>query len=139
MMSLQPQSLRRADYLEPFGTLAVVRPAATGAPLDAAAADDLEPFVLVRASGEVTVFNGYVDLGTGIATGSAQIIAEELDVSFGRAAMVLSDSAVAADHGPTIASDTIQLSAKSCREPQRRHCAFLWIGPRRFLGSLRRR
>jgi nicotinate dehydrogenase subunit B len=111
MMSLQPQSLRRADYLEPFGTLAVVRPAATGAPLDAAAADDLEPFVLVRASGEVTAFNGHVDLGTGIRTALAQIVAEELDVPLARVSMVLGDTSLAPDQGPTIASETIQLSA----------------------------
>ncbi len=112
MIPLQPQGLRRADYLEPFGTLAVVRPAALDAPLDAAAADDLEPFVLVRASGEITAFNGHVDLGTGVRTALAQIVAEELDVAFERVAMVLGDSAVAPDQGPTIASETIQLSAK---------------------------
>ena len=111
MMSLQPQGLRRADYLEPSGTLAVVRPAAPGAPLDAAPADDLEPFVLVRASGEVTAFNGHVDLGTGIRSALAQIVAEELDVSFARVAMVLGDTGLAPDQGPTIASETIQLSA----------------------------
>jgi nicotinate dehydrogenase subunit B len=112
MTRLQPQGLRRADYLEPFGTLAVVRPAALDAPLDAAAADDLEPFIVVRASGEVTAFNGHVDLGTGVRTALAQIVAEELDVSFERVAMVLGDSAVAPDQGPTIASETIQLSSK---------------------------
>ena len=42
----------------------------------------------------------------------AQIVAEELDVAFERVAMVLGDSAVAPDQGPTIASETIQLSAK---------------------------
>ena len=47
MIPLQPQGLRRADYLEPFGTLAVVRPAAPDAPLDAAAPDDLEPGLLI--------------------------------------------------------------------------------------------
>ncbi len=112
MIPLQPQGLRRADYLEPFGSLAVVRPAAPDAPLDAAAADDLEPFVLVRASGEITAFNGHVDLGTGVRTALAQIVAEELDVAFERVAMVLGDSAVAPDQGPTLASETIQLSAK---------------------------
>ena len=45
-------------------------------------------------------------------TALAQIVAEELDVAFERVAMVLGDSAVAPDQGPTIASETIQLSAK---------------------------
>jgi nicotinate dehydrogenase subunit B len=111
MIPLQPQGLRRADYLESFGTLAVVRPQAPGAPLDAAAADDLELFILVRASGEVTAFNGHVDLGTGVRTALAQIVAEELDVSLARVSMVLGDTRLAPDQGPTIASETIQLSA----------------------------
>lgn len=111
MIPLQPQGLRRADYLESFGTLAVVRPQAPGAPLDAAAADDLEPFILVRASGEVTAFNGHVDLGTGVRTALAQIVAEELDVPLARVSMVLGDTRLAPDQGPTIASETIQLSA----------------------------
>lgn len=113
MTPLQPQGLGRADYLEPFGTLAVVRPVALGAPLDAAAADDLEPFILVRASGEVTAFNGHVDLGTGVRTALAQIVAEELDVPLAKINMVLGDTRLAPDQGPTIASETIQLSAIS--------------------------
>jgi nicotinate dehydrogenase subunit B len=123
MTPLQPQGLRRADYLEPFGTLAVVRPGALDAPLDAAAADDLEPFILVWASGEVTAFNGHVDLGTGIRTALAQIVAEELDVPLGSVSMVLGDTSLAPDQGPTIASETIQLSAipLRCAAAQARH------------------
>ena len=111
MTALQPQGLRRADYLEKPGTLAVVQPEAPGASLDEATAGSLAPFVIVAAAGEVMAFNGHVDLGTGIRTALAQIVAEELDVSFERVAMVLGDSAVAPDQGPTIASETIQLSA----------------------------
>jgi nicotinate dehydrogenase subunit B len=111
MIPLQPQGLRRADYLDPSGTLAVVRPQAPDAPLDVAAADDLEPFIVIRASGEVTAFNGHVDLGTGIRTALAQIVAEELDVPFASVSMVLGDTRLAPDQGPTIASETIQLSA----------------------------
>ena len=111
MTTLQPQGLRRADYLEKSGTLAVVQPEATpGASLDEAITASIAPFVIVTAAGEVTAFNGHVDLGTGIRTALAQIVAEELDVSFARVAMV-PRSAVAPDQGPTIASETIQLSA----------------------------
>ena len=45
------------------------------------------------------------------AAALAQIVAEELDVSFARVAMVLGDTGLAPDQGPTIASETIQLSA----------------------------
>ncbi len=111
MTSLQPQGLRRADYLEKPGTLAVVEPEACSASLDEATADSLAPFVIVAAAGEVTAFNGHVDLGTGIRTALAQIVAEELDVSLERVVMVLGDTGLAPDQGPTIASETIQLSA----------------------------
>jgi nicotinate dehydrogenase subunit B len=109
--ALQPQGLRRADYLEKTGTLAVVQPEAPDVSLDEAPADSLAPFVIVTAAGEVTAFNGHVDLGTGIRTALAQIVAEELDIALARVSMVLGDTAVAPDQGPTIASETIQLSA----------------------------
>src|SRR5580658_586782 len=111
MTALQPQGLRRADYLERPGTLAVVEATAGEAALETAPAESLAPFVLVAATGEVTVFSGHVDLGTGIRTALAQIVAEELDVAFERVSLVLGDTAIAPDQGPTIASETIQLTA----------------------------
>ena len=123
MTALQPQGLARADYLERPGTLAVVRSEVPGSAVDSAKAETLEPFVIVSASGEVAAFSGHVDLGTGVRTALAQIVADELDVAFGRVAMVLGDSAVAPDQGPTIASETIQLSARPLRRAaaQARH------------------
>ena len=122
-MALQPQGLRRADYLETPGTLAVVQTTAPEASLDEAPAEALSPFLIVAATGEVTAFNGHVDLGTGIRTALAQIVAEELDVAFERVSMVLGDTAVAPDQGPTIASESIQLSAIPLRRAaaQARH------------------
>jgi nicotinate dehydrogenase subunit B len=111
MTALQPQGLRRADYLEKRGTLAVVEATASEANLETAPAESLAPFVVVAATGEVTVFSGHVDLGTGIRTALAQIVAEELDVALARVSLVLGDTAITPDQGPTIASETIQLSA----------------------------
>lgn len=111
MTALQPQGLRRSDYLGKPGTLAVVQTETPGVALDEAPAESLAPFVIVGAAGDVMAFNGHVDLGTGIRTALAQVVAEELDVSFERVAMVLGDSALTPDQGPTIASETIQLSA----------------------------
>lgn len=84
------------------GTLAVVRTTAAGA---------AETFVEIGGDGTVTAFNGHVDLGTGIRTALAQIVAEELDVALARVTMVLGDTARAPDQGATIASETIQVSA----------------------------
>lgn len=74
-----------------------------------------EPFVAVHDDGGVSAYNGHVDLGTGIQTSLAQIVAEELDVPFERVAMVLGHTRDAPNQGPTIASATIQISAVPLR------------------------
>ena len=90
------------------GTLVVVR-------RDAATGKD-ETFVRITAGGEVNAYNGHVDLGTGIRTALGQIVAEELDVSFARVVVVLGDTAEVPNQGPTIASETIQITAVPLRK-----------------------
>lgn len=60
-------------------------------------------------------FNGHVDLGTGIRTSLAQIVAEELDVPLAQLDMVLGHTNAAPNQGPTIASASIQISAVPLR------------------------
>jgi nicotinate dehydrogenase subunit B len=88
------------------GSLSVVR-AVEGA---------FETFVKITADGSVTAFNGHVDLGTGIRTALGQIVAEELDVSFARVVVVLGDTSRVPNQGPTIASETIQITAVPLRQ-----------------------
>jgi nicotinate dehydrogenase subunit B len=90
------------------GSLSVLRRAAS-------AETGGETFVKIAADGQVTAFNGHVDLGTGIRTALGQIVAEELDVSFARVVVVLGDTARVPDQGATIASETIQISAVPLR------------------------
>src|SRR4030088_1168384 len=99
------------------GSLSVVRPVGSGA--EAA----FETFIRITADGSVTAFNGHVDLGTGIRTALGQIVAEELDVSFARVVVVLGDTAQVPNQGPTIASETIQITAVPLRKAaaQARH------------------
>ena len=78
-----------------------------------------ELFIAVLADGRVMAFNGHVDLGTGIRTALAQIVAEELEVPFERVTMVLGHPFDVPNQGPTIASATIQITA----EPLRRAAA----------------
>ncbi len=73
------------------------------------------PYVLLDSAGRIFGFNGHVDLGTGIRTALAQIIAEELDVAPGAVAVILGDTARTPDQGATIASETIQKSAVPLR------------------------
>ena len=74
-----------------------------------------ETFIKITADGSVTAFNGHVDLGTGIRTALGQIVAEELDVSFARVVVVLGDTSHVPNQGPTIASETIQITAVPLR------------------------
>ena len=92
------------------GSLAVIRAAGSGAEAV------FETFVKITADGAVTAFNGHVDLGTGIRTALAQIVAEELDVSYARVVVVLGDTSLAPNQGATIASETIQVTAVPLRK-----------------------
>ena len=92
----------------PQGSLSVVRRGrASGA---------FETFIKITSDGSVTAYNGHVDLGTGIRTALGQIVAEELDVSFARVVVVLGDTSVVPNQGPTIASETIQITAVPLRK-----------------------
>lgn len=75
-----------------------------------------ELYIAVYPDGSVTAFNGHVDLGTGIRTALAQIVAEELNVPFDNVTMVLGSTAVAPNQGATIASETIQITAVPLRQ-----------------------
>jgi nicotinate dehydrogenase subunit B len=99
-------SVTAADYLGRDGTLAVIRQGAAGH----------EIFLLMSEDGSILGFNGHVDLGTGIATALAQIVAEEMDVALARVAMILGDGKAGPEQGATIASETIQVAAKPLRQ-----------------------
>ncbi len=72
-------------------------------------------FLRLDQEGIATGYNGHVDLGTGIETALAQIVAEELDLPLSAVRMVLGDTALTPDQGPTIASETIQVAAVPLR------------------------
>jgi nicotinate dehydrogenase subunit B len=99
------------------GSLSIVRPVQSGVN------GPFETFIKITADGNVTAYNGHVDLGTGIRTALGQIVAEELDVSFARVVVVLGDTSQAPDQGATIASETIQITAVPLRKAsaQARH------------------
>ncbi|WP_150722177.1 xanthine dehydrogenase family protein molybdopterin-binding subunit [Pandoraea capi] len=92
-----------------------------------------EVFVAVLDDGRILAFNGHVDLGTGIRTSLAQIVAEELDVEAAQVSMQLGHTDATPNQGPTIASATIQISAVPlrCAAAQARH-ALIGLASRRF-------
>nr|WP_322070154.1 molybdopterin cofactor-binding domain-containing protein [Paraburkholderia bannensis] len=121
--------MKRRDFLKSGGYLfiAAALPAAalTAAQQQQAAAstdspatlalDQVDSFIAIDRNGAVTAFCGHVDLGTGIRTALAQIVAEELDVPMQRVTMILGDTARTPDQGATIASSSIQISAVPMR------------------------
>jgi nicotinate dehydrogenase subunit B len=92
--------------LECAGTLIVLRTSESG----------IEPVLCVSADEAIIGFCGHVDLGTGLRTALAQIVAEELDVAAERVDMVLGDTPRVPNQGPTIASDSIQTAAQPLRK-----------------------
>src|SRR5512136_1309358 len=76
----------------------------------------LDSWLAVAADGTITVFSGKVDLGTGVETAMAQIVAEELDVPFNRIKMVGLDTTKAIDQGITAGSRSIERGGPQLRQ-----------------------
>jgi CO/xanthine dehydrogenase Mo-binding subunit len=65
------------------------------------AADAVDSFLVIAPDGQVTLYSGKVDLGTGARVAYRQIVAEELDVPFARVTMIEGDTALTPDQGTT--------------------------------------
>jgi nicotinate dehydrogenase subunit B len=72
------------------------------------AADEVAGFIAIDAAGQVTIYSGKVELGTGAVTAIAQIAAEELCVPLDRVTMIQGDTQLTPNQGPTYASLSIQ-------------------------------
>lgn len=78
--------------------------------------DTVDSYLEIDSDGNVHVFAGKVELGTGITTALQQIVAEELDVAFERVTMTLGDTAITPDQGTTAGSKTIQVAGPVLRQ-----------------------
>jgi nicotinate dehydrogenase subunit B len=79
-------------------------------------ATSLDSWLAVSADGSVTVFTSKVDLGTGVITALAQIVAEELDVPFKQIKMDVGDTAKTIDQFSTVGSRTIERGGPQLRQ-----------------------
>ncbi|MGH8813547.1 MAG: molybdopterin cofactor-binding domain-containing protein, partial [Advenella sp.] len=130
-MTYMAPRTEQQSLLESTGTLLVLRapvvpPApAAGQPgvVSVYLQDYDDVFVAVSEQGWVRAFCGHVDLGTGIQTALAQIVADELDVPISAVQMVLGHTDASPNQGPTIASASIQITAQPLRRAaaQARH------------------
>ena len=117
----EPRS--RADFYNSVGVLLVKRPPpaavlpAPGQPptVQANPLEGDEVLLAVWMDGSVTALHGHVDLGTGIRTALAQVVAEELDVELNCINMVLGNTASVPNQGATIASASLQIHAAPLR------------------------
>jgi nicotinate dehydrogenase subunit B len=80
-----------------------------------AQANQVDDWIAVQPDGTITVFSGKVELGTGVKTALAQIVAEELDVPVDHISMVMGDTALTPDEGYTAGSTTIQVGGFALR------------------------
>jgi nicotinate dehydrogenase subunit B len=80
------------------------------------ASDEVDGFLSIDADGQVTVYSGKVDLGTGLRTALTQIAAEELDVPIDRVRLIQGDTALTPDQGVTWASLSIQIGGMRIRQ-----------------------
>ena len=76
----------------------------------------LDDWIAIEADGTITAFSGKVELGTGVRTALAQIVAEELDVPLTRVHMVMGDTARTPDEGYTAGSMTISSGGTALRQ-----------------------
>jgi nicotinate dehydrogenase subunit B len=79
-------------------------------------ATSLDSWLAIGQDGTVTVFTSKVELGTGVETALAQIVAEELDVPFGRVHMDAGDTDKTIDQSVTAASRTIERGGPQLRQ-----------------------
>lgn len=112
-------TLSRRDVLIGGGAL-VVSFSLAGSLGDAAAKsvarDDVDAFLSIDAKGIVTVYSGKVELGTGVRTALAQMIADELDVPIAMIDLIEGDTALTPDQGTTSGSFSIQNGGVQIRQ-----------------------
>lgn len=78
--------------------------------------DQVDGFLAIDRRGNVTVFSGKVDLGTGVRTALTQIVAEELDVPMASVNVIQGDTLLTPDQGPTYGSLSIENGGVQIRQ-----------------------
>ena len=82
-------------------------------------ADEVGSFIAIDGNGQVTLYSGKVELGTGVLTAITQIAAEELSVPFGRVTIIQGDTALTPRSGADLRQPVDPESA-ACRSAVRR-------------------
>ena len=78
-------------------------------------ADELDSWVAIQPDGSVVAYYGKVDLGQSLDVAIAQIVAEELDVSYRKVSIVMGNTATSLNQGGASSALGIQGGAKPLR------------------------
>ena len=97
--------MNRRHFLAAAGALFVEFPAFGQVP-GAPSMKALDSWVAIGADGTVTAYSGKEELGQGIFTAQAQLVAEELCVSFNRVKLITCDTALTPDQAHTSGSQS---------------------------------
>jgi nicotinate dehydrogenase subunit B len=99
-----------------FGAATKVLAQGEGLSVDGMDPTVLDSWLAISKDGTVTVYTGKVELGTGVVTALAQIVAEELDVPFNKVDMYSGDTDKAVDQGVTAAARTVERGGVQLRQ-----------------------
>jgi nicotinate dehydrogenase subunit B len=118
-MSTASMTLSKRGFLAVAGSLVV----SFALPLRALAAGgrvldkgSVDAWLAIAPDGQVTVYSGKVDLGTGVQTAFMQMMADELDVPMEKITMVMGDTAQTVDQGQTAGSLSIHMGGAQLRQ-----------------------
>ena len=92
------------------------RPAtAATLPADMVKRPNVDGWIRIDPADTVTVFTGKAELGQGILTALSQIVADGMDLAFGRIRIVSADTALTADEGQTSGSQSVEYGGEALR------------------------
>jgi len=120
MNVVSARALSRRQFLKTSGAVVVsfAMPHLSGAAPGPGIVPDparLDSWLALAEDGSVTVFTGALELGMGVSTAYAQIVAEELDVPFRSVSVVMGDTAKTPDQGGIGGSRAIEFGARPLR------------------------
>jgi CO/xanthine dehydrogenase Mo-binding subunit len=75
----------------------------------------LDSWLQIARDGSVTAYCGHIDMGTGIQTAVAQIVADELEVPLDAVRVVMGDTGLTPDQGKSTSSRGVTLGAQPLR------------------------
>src|SRR5262249_23770436 len=114
-------ALHRREFLQ--GTGAVVigfslssrDASAQDSPAKPISPKEVDSWLRIDGAGQVTLFSGKVEIGQGINTAFAQIVAEELDVPLSGVTVIQGDTARTPDQGVSSASRSVSTGGPQVR------------------------